>query len=164
MTLEAFEILFPTLFKYSFLTMIIPYAPLAPLLLLSSASASHWACYKKRMSGLGWNVDAVIADPNGILIAKTSWHNDFADVYTKTNHRGRMDIRKDFRSWSFAMDGNDYGTFYANEVSNLHNGVDKIAFGCYDTSGTDYCTQYASIKELCYYTWLEQVKDGKLNI
>ncbi|KAF9899102.1 hypothetical protein BX616_003281 [Lobosporangium transversale] len=143
--------------------MIIPYALLVPLLLLNSASASHWTCYRKRMKGIGYDVDAVIADPSGIIIAQTSWHSDWADVYTKKNHRGRMDIRKNFQSWSFAIDGNDYGTFYPAEVNRLENNIDRIAFGCYDTSATDYCTQYNYIRNM-YYRWLDEVRDGKLNV
>ncbi|KAF9917027.1 hypothetical protein BX616_002134 [Lobosporangium transversale] len=143
--------------------MIIPYALLVPLLLLNSVSASHWACYRRRNTNFGWNIDAVLADPNGIIIAQTGYHNDLADVYTKKNGRGRMDIRSGLKTWSCVTDGVDHGTFTANEVKTLNNKVDKIAFGCYDLGGTDYCNQYDYIKKMCY-GWLDQVKDGKLNV
>ncbi|ORY93670.1 hypothetical protein BCR41DRAFT_365667 [Lobosporangium transversale] len=138
-------------------------AILVALLALNSVFASHWACYRRRDTSFGWNIDAVLADPNGIIIAQTGFHNEDADVYTKKNSRGRMDINRDFQHWSCATDGVDHGGFVANEVKTLGNRIDKIAFGCYDLGGTDYCKQYDYIKNMCY-GWLNQVKDGKLKV
>ncbi|KAF9899192.1 hypothetical protein BX616_003180 [Lobosporangium transversale] len=136
---------------------------LVALLALNSVFASHWACYSRRSISFGWTIDAVLADPNGIILAQSGFHNENADVYTKKNSRGRMDIRKGLGSWSCATDGVDHGSFKPDEIVPLPGTADKSAFGCYDLGGTDYCKQYDYIRKMCY-EWLYQVQEGKLKV